>query len=140
MEPGPASFFSAAQLTIKPEPALGADSDRVDVGDTTKLEQDFARLESTLTDAEALLSSVAEDLQVHINAVDNTIKAELAGTAPMIPEAITAEFDTVQGAIDGAESSFVQEAFTDTPPWYQPPVEEEPAPPEENNPRGPQPA
>src|SRR5207244_9379025 len=100
VEPGPASFFSAAQLTIKPEPALGADSDRVDVGDTTKLEQDFARLESTLTDAEALLSSVAEDLQVHINAVDNTIKAELAGTAPMIPEAITAESDTAQGATD----------------------------------------
>lgn len=133
MEAGPAALFSADELKLEPEPALADGSDRIDVEGLARVEGDFARLESTLTEAERFLSSVAEDLKIHIDAVGVAIDSELTGLAPQVPQDILDNMQPAQDAIDGAESSFISEAYEENAPWYRPASDEIPDEPPPSN-------
>jgi hypothetical protein len=132
MERGPAVLFTKEQMTIEPEPPLAAGFDRVEAPGLDGPEQSLSQVENDLTAAHEFLNGVANDFKVNIDGVQNTLDTELVAPEESVPQVILDEIATTQQAIDGAESSFLPDAYVDQPPWYQPvsdAIPDEPPPP-----------
>jgi hypothetical protein len=126
MESGPARFFTREQLTIQPEPALPDAAVRVEFPNLDATDQSLAQIQNDMTAANDLLIGVAEEFAGNIGGVQTTLDTELSAPEASVPQAIMDELDATQQAIDGAESSFLPDAYVEHPPWYTPPREDIP--------------
>jgi hypothetical protein len=140
MESGPARLFTKEQLTIPSEPPLADGYDKVEVPNLDETDSHLAQIEQDLTDAHTFLNGVAEDFKVNIGGVQTTLDTELASPAEDVPQYVRENMAVTQQAIDGAESSFLPDAYTENPPWYQPASDEIPTsnPEDQPHPKGPQ--
>lgn len=138
MEPGPALFFTKDQMTITPEAPLPEGSDGLDVGNWDAADQDVGTNLDTLEAVREELFNDALGWWPTISDVSSLLLGDLANVAETVPADITYNVDLTQQAIDGAESSFLPDAYQETPPWYTPPVDEAPVE-EPRPPKGPAP-
>jgi hypothetical protein len=80
----------------------------------------------TLEAVRTELFNEAMDWQAVLNDPANLLAGDLSAVDEAVSPAIMGEIDHTQQAIDGAESSFLPDAYQEQPPWYTPPVDEFP--------------
>lgn len=133
MEPGPAIFFTADQLTITPEPALPDGSDKIDIPNLDQVDGQLSGIATELETVRQELFGEAMSWQTIIDGPAGAIYGDLDTMSGSVPQDVLDNLDPTQTAIDGAESSFLRDAYQDNPPWYTPPPEAnvpiEPTPP-----------
>jgi hypothetical protein len=137
MEPGPALFFTQAELKISPEPPLPAGSDKIDVAGLDPIDQELHTIGDALEAVRTELFNEAMGWQDVISQASSTLDVDLAETPLSVSQSILDSRQPAQDAIDGAESSFLPDAYQEHPPWYQPPSNEIPDEDPRQPPRGP---
>ncbi len=132
MEPGPALFFTAAQLQLTAEPPLADLVDHIEVEGLAPIEADLAAQETALRAAVSDLTESTFGLQDPLDIAASEMSDQLASRETALPPGLVTEIATVNDFMDGAESSLPAEAYTELAEPYVPPPNvpelEEPGP------------
>jgi len=132
MAPGPALFFTAAQLQLTAEPPLADLVDHIEVEGLAPIEADLAAQETALRAAVSDLTESTFGLQDPLDIAASEMSDQLASRDTALPPGLVTEISTVNDFMDGAESSLPAEAYTELAEPYVPPPNvpelEEPGP------------